>query len=403
MIRVVQSCIGRFHHFHLARELHRRGALACIFTGYPWFRLAGEGLPREKVRTFPWLRGFRMGCGRVGLTSPSFIRELEQWSLSAHDRFTWRNLPPCDAFVGLSGMAGATGRKAQAQGALYVCDRGSTHIRFQSRIMAEEAARWGLGPKFGERVDPRTVEREEDEYQTADYITVPSEFTRRSFILEGVPAEKVIKIAYGADIGRFRPMADPSADSFDVLFVGGVSLRKGALDLIDAFNQLPVRRKRLTFIGKVSPVVVPLLRTRRLEQVTFLGPAAHGDLAPFYSRAHVLALPSLEEGLAMVMGEAMACGCPVVATENSGAEDLFEHNREGFIIGARQVGALAQKLQQLSDDRELRARMSAAALARTKAIGGWSNYGGNYFSFLHQQVDRRRGAAAASAQPGSRA
>ena len=48
--------------------------------------------------------------------------------------------------------------------------------------------------------------------------------------------------------------------------------------------------------------------------------------------ADVMVQPSIEEGLSLVMAEALACGCPVIATENTGAEDLFQNNKEGFII-----------------------------------------------------------------------
>ena len=385
-MRVVQSCLGKFHHFHLARQLMRRDALECIFTGYPWFKLKGEGLPRAKVRTFPWIHGLRMGGGRFGLRSPRLIREIEQWSHRAHDRFTFRNLPCCDAFVALSECAVETGRLAKQRGALYICDRGSSHIGFQSRIMAEEAATWGLEHRFEELVDPRSIAREEMEYQTADLVTVPSEFTRQTFIDEGIPKQKVIKVPYGADISRFRRCGEPDRDLFTVLFVGRVSIRKGALYLIDAFNRLPFRNKRLVFAGTVSQAIEPLLRSRDLTKVKFRGQVAQHNLPQLYSSVHVLALPSIEEGLAYVMGEAMACGCPVIATPNSGAEDLFTNSKEGFIVPAREVDPLLGRLNELREDEGLRRKMSEAAILRTGAIGGWDAYGETFFQLLNRHV-----------------
>jgi len=101
------------------------------------------------------------------------------------------------------------------------------------------------------------------------------------------------------------------------------------------------------------------------------------------SRSHVLALPSVEEGLALVQGQAMACGCPVVATADTGAEDLFTDGVEGFILPARDTDALADRLQLIADDPALRAQMSAAALARVKILGGWDNYGDQWDTLLH--------------------
>jgi glycosyltransferase involved in cell wall biosynthesis len=77
----------------------------------------------------------------------------------------------------------------------------------------------------------------------------------------------------------------------------------------------------------------------------------------------------------MVMGEALACGCPVVATANTGAEDLLEDGREGFIVPIRRPEAVECALETLARDSSLRATMSAYALQRVRQIGGWEAYG----------------------------
>jgi glycosyltransferase involved in cell wall biosynthesis len=102
------------------------------------------------------------------------------------------------------------------------------------------------------------------------------------------------------------------------------------------------------------------------------------------SRSHVLALASVEEGLALVMGQAMACGCPVIATKATGAEDLFSDGVEGFIAADRDIDAITDRLQRLVDDPTLRAQMGAAALERVKNLGGWDEYGERWDALLHQ-------------------
>jgi glycosyltransferase involved in cell wall biosynthesis len=101
------------------------------------------------------------------------------------------------------------------------------------------------------------------------------------------------------------------------------------------------------------------------------------------SRSHVLVLASVEEGLALVQGQAMACGCPVLATTATGCEDLFTDGVEGFIVPGRDTAALADRLQQLADDPALRQRISAAALQRVKSLGGWDRYGNQWDRLLH--------------------
>jgi len=65
-----------------------------------------------------------------------------------------------------------------------------------------------------------------------------------------------------------------------------------------------------------------------------------------------------------VQGQALACGCPVLASTNTGGEDLFTDGVEGFIVPVRDVEALTEKMQLLADDPALQARMSEAALRR---------------------------------------
>jgi glycosyltransferase involved in cell wall biosynthesis len=71
----------------------------------------------------------------------------------------------------------------------------------------------------------------------------------------------------------------------------------------------------------------------------------------------------------------MACGVPVIATTNTGAEDLFTDGIEGFIVPIRSPESIREKLQWMMDNRDLRDRMAGAALERVKSLGGWDRYG----------------------------
>ncbi len=247
--------------------------------------------------------------------------------------------------------------------------------------MAEEYRRWGVPPP---PPAPHIMRREEAIYATADAITVPSGVARRSFIEMGVAAAKLHVIPYGVRLDRFTPGEAPASDRFDVLFAGQISLRKGIPYLLEAFHRVRHPRKRLTLVGAVQDDTRELLRTLPLEDVAFTGPVAQNELAARMSRSHVLALASVEEGLALVMGQAMACGCPVIATKATGAEDLFSDGVEGFIAADRDIDAITDRLQRLVDDPTLRAQMGAAALERVKNLGGWDEYGERWDALLHQ-------------------
>ena len=89
-----------------------------------------------------------------------------------------------------------------------------------------------------------------------------------------------------------------------------------------------------------------------------------------------------------MQGQALACGCPVIASTNTGAEDLFSDGVQGFIVPIREPDAILARLEELADDPQLQARMREAALRRVQAIGGWTDYGDLWVALLAQLLDR---------------
>lgn len=378
---IVQTTVGRFHHFHLARQLERFQLLSAIYTGYPLFKLRDEeGVPIGKIHSFPWLQTPYMVRGRVKLDQWDWLNR--EWAWQAHqtlDRYVSRHIQKNTTLVALSGSGLISGLRTQQLGGHYICDRGSSHIRYQDTILREEHFRWKI-PYKG--IDPRIIDKEEAEYDTADLITVPSEFVRKSFIAQGVSPNKVRIIPYGVRLERFKPISKPKTEEFRILFVGRVGFRKGFLDLLKAFNSFEYREKCLIVIGSVSSKIRPFLNRYSTKNIKFLGNVPNEKLPRYFSESHVFVLPSIEEGFGMVLGEALACGCPVIATENTGASDLFSNGKEGFIVPIRQPQIIAEKLQLLSDCPELRKELSQNALKRVKKIGGWDNYGDQWNSLL---------------------
>jgi alpha-maltose-1-phosphate synthase len=373
-MKVALSVVGKFHTFDLARELYARGALSTIFSGYPRFKLENEALPKELIKTFPWVQTPFMAFPWMQYLPKAAIREWENLSAITFGDYVARHLPDCDLYVGLSGSALPAGKKAHQRGAKFVCDRGSSHIRAQDFLLREEHAIWDF-PYLS--IDTRTIAREESEYEAADCITVPSNFVYRTFIEQGVPASKLRLLPYGVNLSRFQQVDKPDPQRFDILFVGGMSLRKGVQYLVQAYQNINHPAKSLTFVGTPSASLIEALGSRGLwpEDATLLGHVQQTELKKIMSKSHVLVLPSLEEGLAMVMAQAMACGCPVVASNHTGAEDLMTDGLEGFIVPVRDVSALAARIQQLADEPELRNKMGEHALQRVKKMGGWHEYG----------------------------
>ena len=282
-----------------------------------------------------------------------------------------RQLRACDVFHCLSSFGRRTHRVAREQlGAVTVCDRGSSHIAYQDEILAEEHRFWGIPYR---PIDRRIVDWELEEYEACDLITVPSTFAYRSFIEKGLPEAKLRKVPYGVDLCTFRPT--PKKDRiFRIIYVGALSLRKGVLYLLQAMQGLRLPQFEVWLIGAALREVRPLL-AKYDGLFRYFGPLPRTELYRYYSQASVFVLPSIEEGLALVQAQAMACGLPVIATTNTGVEDLFNDGVEGFIVPIRDPEAIRQKVLHLYQHRDVRDDMAQAALTRVQTLRGWNNYG----------------------------
>ena len=212
----------------------------------------------------------------------------------------------------------------------------------------------------------------------------------------------MIKIPYGVRLERFHPVGAPSADRFDVLFTGTVGFRKGVPYLLEAFRKLQHPGKHLRIVGPVLEEIRPWLARQNLDSVEILGRMPQSRLVDFMSTSHVMVLPSIEEGLALVQGQALACGCPLISSEHTGGSDLFSNGIEGFIVPIRSSETITDRLQQLADDPLLRQSMSEAALRRVKTLGGWGDYGAQYAAFLQQLVAPEAVSARSEASPDHR-
>ena len=386
-MRVVQTTFGVFHSFELAHQLHKRRWLQKIYTTWPWARVKREGLDRTLVGTFPLIHTPDYLLGRTRFYPAAIAQRMRIWNEAGFDAWTTRVIPECDALIAISGTSWKTGQLVQSRGGKFFCDRGSTHHRWQERMVREEHERWGVAHKV--EADG-VVERDEALYAIADAVTVPSHFAARTFLEMGVAAEKVHVIPYGVRLKMFyRTLPPPRIEKrFEILFAGHVSLRKGVPYLLEAFARVRHTNKRLRIVGSLDGRMREILGRFPTEKVEFLGSLSQAALAEMMGSSHLLVLPSVEEGLALVQAQAMACGCPVLATTNTGAEDLFTDGVEGFIVPIRDVNALVDRMEHVLGERGLWESMSQAAVERVRGAGGWDAYGERWAGVLNALVGK---------------
>jgi len=288
-----------------------------------------------------------------------------------YDRLAVKHLRPCDIFIGWSGFSRHTLEKAKRFGSLTVLERGSSHIEYQRDILADEYGNYRLKPNLPH---PRIVEKELAEYAMADYISVPSIFAKKSFLVKGFPERKILHVPYGVDLTQFKPEAKED-DVFRIIHCGAVTLRKGCHYLLQAFSELNLPNAELWFVGTVKDDIHSFVKQYANERIKFFGSQPQSNLNWYYSQADVFALLSLQEGLAMVQAQAMACGLPMICTTNTGGEDLIEHGKSGFVIPIRDVDALKERILFFFEDQAVCKEMGTSAKTRVQNAFTWDNYG----------------------------
>lgn len=368
-MKIAVAVHGRFHGFDLAAGLHRHEVLARLFTTYPEFaarRFVPADLP---VTTAPWLEVWRRAYGRVGLGSKTDYFVARHFA-----RFVAARLPDADVVVAWSGAAREIIRAAQSHGASAVVERGSSHIVHQTEILREAHARWNLQ---WHETDPRLIEREISEYETADLIVTSSRYARSTFVSCGIPENKVLSNPYGVDLTRFSPGSRHECPDHGkprrLLFVGRVGVRKGVPHLIEAFSKMPSAWE-LHLVGPVEPGMAEVLRRLPMDRVVLRGPLPGALLPDEYRAADLFCLPSLEEGFPLVLLQAMASKLPVVATPATGADDAGVPGRSWLSVPEADTLALAATLKDLADDHEMRSALGERALAAVRDGFSWAAY-----------------------------
>ena len=232
-----------------------------------------------------------------------------------------------------------------------------------------------------------SLTRKKPSTDEADVVFVPSTFARQSFMQAGVDPRKVVMVPYGVHLAHYFP-APKRHDSFRVLCVASISIRKGIGYLLEAMERLALPNAELVLRGTVFPESKTILA--RHDGRFRLQPAvARKELHDLYSQASVLVLPSIEDGFGLVIAQAMACGVPVIATTNTGGPDLITDGKDGFVVPIRSSEAIGERLEYLYRHPDERAAMGRAALEKVRSLNGWGNYAGEVIRTYKERLSHR--------------
>lgn len=219
-------------------------------------------------------------------------------------------------------------------------------------------------------------------------ITVLSNALFREVVKIGISQDKVKIIPNGVDIHQFFPK---ESRENTILYVGSLIKRKGVMYLIEAFSMLADKYPEysLTIVGSGEEFENLQQITRDkglLSRVIFTGAISPNEVKDRMQQAKVFVLPSLEEGLGVVLLEALACGTPVVASSVGGIKDIVSPG-VGLLVSPASPEELMSGMDWLLKNRSNWEIMSKNA--RRKAIQeyDWTNIARQFVIIYQKLID----------------
>ena len=396
--KVLVSHPGRQHSHRAAAAIERADLLAGYWSGVPsveehrgavpaalwsrWVRYSPAGLPAAKARA-----AVRVPVERkAGNLLPGALAfRVDLHACRSFDRWVARRLGEVGAGAVLACEISAleTFREAKRRGWVTLLDAPAIHPAAQDR--------WH-GYREPESVHRRIVAIKEEEIELADAVVTVSEFARGTYVAAGVPAEKVLAISLGADLGVFGAGERPAREGVcRFLFAGAPIERKGfdllveALGLLDGedlgfhLRQVGPRGELSGLLGHMPP-----------ETWSVAGPRTQGELAREMAAADCLVLPSRNDSFGMVVAEALAAGIPVVVSDHVGAADLVHEGVNGWIVPAGDLGALTARLRTCARSPESLRAMSGACRESAREAT-WESYSERFVRALEPFLERGPG------------
>jgi glycosyltransferase involved in cell wall biosynthesis len=370
----------KFHGFQLAQELYDHGCLVKLFTSH-YGRFLGKDnslgydISRENIST-NLFNAFQT----YGLKDNSFENDDHFGSWVAG------KLKDENIVVTWGIQALPIIKRAKQLGIKVVLERGSSHAVFQRDILLDEYRSMNISTvELDKSFSPKRMERELLEYELADVVSIPSSFVKRSFLENDFVEKKLFVNAYGTDLLNFTCIPHPHKP-FRFIYSGTLSIRKGIHYLLEAFSNLNLPEAELWLVGKVEEEIKPCIIKYSAKSIKILKPVPQQQLVELYNQCDVFVICSIEEGLAMVQTQAMACGLPLICTTNTGGDDLIDNGINGFVVPIRQVKILQEKMEFLYLNRDKCKEMGKNALKTIQSDFSWKNYGYRSVAFYKQLI-----------------
>ncbi|RWX80892.1 glycosyltransferase [Neorhizobium lilium] len=381
---VVVSQLGARMHYAVPQILASAGRLAHFYTdicatkGWPRIvgslpktvcpapvrRLAGRrpvGVPPELTTVFSNF-GLRSVLRHMQANDPVKETSHAVWAGAAFSEMVARS-----GFHGAAGLYTFSGdgleqmRAAKRRGLWTAVEQMIAPRNVVEMLLEQERQRFPAwaGAAYDNPYARTFASRETSEWALADVILCPSEFVRRHVIEQGGAADRCVLVPYGVNPRFKTDRRSRLPGPLRVLTVGEVGLRKGSPYVAEA-ARLVGAAARFRMVGR--PRIPQEIAQQISQWVEIRGAIPRAQMADEFLWADVFLLPSICEGSATAVYEALAAGLPVITTENTGT--VVRAGVEGFIVPVCDASAIAFAVEQLAANDGLRMLMSANASAR---------------------------------------
>lgn len=387
---IILSALSRYHVFDLAIQLQSHGVLDGLATGYPKFKLGRFSALKPSVISvsqFGIARKFALNLDRViGTKATSSVHEAvySSFSRAVAKLVERRN---SSVVYGLSGyMQEVLDSQAKA-GRTTIVDHGSLHIEAEKMIMKNECLKYGF-TNFGNWQYEWLVNRMKYEFEHADYVVCCSDLARQTMIEHGVDAAKIGVHRLGVNLMEFvraPTRVQPRGRPLRLVFVGAMTPLKGLHYLLEAFRNLDAETE-LWLVGTLptDPVLKAMIANceHATGRLNLVGPVAQSQLNAIYNQCDLFVLPSLSDGWGMVVNQALACGLPVVVSDMTGAKELVNQGKNGFVVKSGDVLDLTKKLALSIDQCRKGLWQDGLDAVCTTAERTWEEYGNGWMQWL---------------------
>ncbi len=307
------------------------------------------------VETVQFSEMINLAARRLGVSDVTG-HHIWEWAETSFDHKVaqrWAGKAPC--LYGCEHASVETFREQKKSGGLNILWQVIAHHQTMTRLLAEEHESFPLSlTAYQSELAtsmPRINARKDQQYEDADLIVTNSEFSRQSFLEAGFSRTKVKTVPTGCPPVLQGPFKERIGKPMIFLSAGSQSFRKGIPYLLDAWKRLqPTDDVELWLVGQMQ--LAPRLLEHLPKNVIVKPPVSKAELEVLLRRASVLVLPTLGEGLAHIVLEALSAGLAVVTTENSGCGQLVEDNVNGWKVPIRDSSALAERIEWCIEHRE---------------------------------------------------